>query len=255
MNLSFPSMKVWFLQNQTTKQIFQGRFPAQNLTLNIKPNYATHTALGRTKEIQQFLGQSSDTLSFRVLLRDDDAFTGTTQKDFETLQSWARPDPIYGNKPPILSFWVGSGWAAMDCYIDSLSDISFDEPNILGDMQGVSMNVNLHAYAPFSLKGGAIYETRYHRAVVRDYFELVAQREYQNPMLGVIIRNRHPNIINVQVGDVIKLPSVEAIRTEKVAPSSIVFKTMLGKKQTPQRILREELFALRNVEKTSHVVQ
>jgi hypothetical protein len=254
MDISYPSLKGWFLQNQTTKQIFKGRFPAQNLTMNIKPNWATHTALSRTKEIQQFLNQSADTLSFRVLLRDNDAYTGTTQKDFDLLTSWARPDPIYGNRPPTLTFWVGKGWASMDCVIDGITDITFDEPNSLGAMQGVSFNVNLRAHATFSLQGGAVYETRYHRALIGDYFEYLAYREYQTPMLGVIIRNRHPKIFNVQVGDVIKLPSVEAIRTIKIQPQSIPFATMLGKKRTPQKIAVENAFTNRSSGKISHVV-
>jgi hypothetical protein len=254
MNIPFLSLKSWFLQNQTTKQIMQGRFAPVNLTMNIKPNYATHTALSRTKEIVQFLNQSADTLSFRIVMHDYDAFTGTTETDFELLKSWAKPDVLYGNKPPILTFWVGQGWAMMDCIIDGLSDIQYEDPTIMGSIRGLSLTINLRAYAPFSLTGGALFETRYHRAVVRDYYELIAWREYNNPMLGVTIRNRHPTISNIQVGDTIRLPSVEAIRKEKAQPTSIAFITMLGKKSTPQKLLRESIFTRHNVTHTSHVL-
>jgi hypothetical protein len=250
----FPTMKAWFLQNQTTKQIMQGKFAPQNLTKNVKPNYATHVALSRTKEIIQFLNQSADTLSFRIVMHDYDSITGSTKEDYALLESWAKPDPLYGNRPPVLVFWVGQGWSMMNCIIDSLSDIQYEDPTIIGTIRGLNLTINLRAYEPFSLTGGAIFETRYHRAVVRDYYELLAYREYNNPMLGIAIRNRHPTKANIQVGDVIRLPSVEAIRKEKAQPTSIALRTLTGKKVTPQTTLREEVLERLNRTYTSHIL-
>jgi hypothetical protein len=251
---TYPSMKAWFLLNHTTQQTMQGKFAPQNLTKNIKPNYASHTALSRSNEILQFLNQSADTISFRIIMHDYDSITGTTETDIQLLESWARPDPLYGNRPPILTFWVGQGWGLMDCVIENLSDIQYEDPVITGSMRGLSCNISLRAYSPFSLVSSGKYETRYHRAIIRDYYELLAYREYQNPMLGIIIRNRHPTKPNIQVGDVIKLPSVEAIRKEKAQPKSVALKTLTGKKITPQTILRKEIFDKRNVTYVSHIL-
>lgn len=247
-------MKAWFLQNQTTFQIMQGKFAPVNLTGNVKPNYVSHTALSRTRAIRQFLNQSEDTLSFRVVMHDYDSITGSTETDLEMLKSWARPDELYGNKPPVLTFWVGQGWEMMDCVIDGLSDIQYEDPTILGSIRGVSLTVNLSAYAAFSLEGGGLFETRYHRAVVRDYYELLAYREYRNPMLGDAIRKRHSTKPNIQVGDVIKLPSVEAIRKEKAQPTSVALRTITGKKLTPQKLLYKDIFDRRNVTHVSHIL-
>lgn len=250
----YPTAKAWFLLNQTTSQLMQGKFAPQDLTKNIKPNYATHVALSRSKEIVQFLNQESDTLTFRAIMHNYDSQTGTSEKDSELLMSWARPDPLYGGKPPILTFWVGRGWAMMDCIITSISDIRYEDPTITGDLRGLSMTVNLRAYSPFSLTEGGQYETRYHRAVTRDYYELISYREYNNPMLGIAIRNRHPDKPNIQVGDVIKLPSLEAIRKEKARPVSIALITLTGKKLTPQVLLRKDIFDKRNLTYVSHVL-
>lgn len=250
----YPTMKSWFLQNQTTNQIMMGKFAPVNLTKNVRPNYAVHVALSRTKEIIQFLNQSADTLSFRVIMHDNDSITGSSDTDYQLLESWAKPDLLYGNRPPILTFWVGQGWEMMNCIIESLSDIQFEEPTIIGTIRGLSLTINLRSYEPFSLTGGAIYETRYHRAVVRDYYELLAYREYKNPMLGIALRNRHPDKPNIQVGDVIRLPSVEAIRKEKAQPNSIALRTLTGKKNTPQKELREEVFERLDRTYTSHVL-
>lgn len=250
----FPDLKSWFLQNQTTKQIIRGQFYPIDLTKEVRPNYAVHVALSRTKEIVQFLNQSADTLSFRVVMNNRDGFSQHVENDYQTLESWARPDPIYGNKPPILTFWVGQGWELMECIITSLSNIKYEEPFLNGRIRNISFVISLRKYEPFSLKGVGNYETRYHRAVVNDYYELIAQREYKNPMLGVIIRNRHPDKPYVQVGDVIKLPSVEAIRKERAQPTSIAFRTMLGKKITPQKELHRLMFDNRNITYLSHII-
>lgn len=250
----FPTMKAWFLLNQTTFQTMMGKFAPIGLTKNIQPNYVSHTALSRSKEILQFLNQSADTLSFGIVMHDYDSITGSTEKDFELLQSWARPDPLYGNRPPVLTFWVGQGWEMMDCVITGLSDVKYEEPTVIGSIRGLSLTINLRAYSEFSLEGGGLFETRYHRAVTRDYYELLAYREYKNPMLGIAIRNRHPSKPNIQPGDVIKLPSLEAVIKEKAKPSSIALKTITSKKLTPQVILRKNIFDRRNVTRTSHVL-
>lgn len=248
------SMKTWFLRNNDTSQTMQGKFAPINLTKNVKPNYATHTALSRSKEIIQFLNQNADTLSFRIVMYDDDSTTGATEKDIKLLESWAKADPIYGNRPPILTFWVGRGWELMDCVIDGLVDIQYIDPTENGSIRGLSLTINLRAYSPFSLESGELYETRYHRAVVRDYYELLAYREYKNPMLGITIRGRHPTKPNIQVGDSIKLPSVEAIRKGSPQPSSLALKTILGKKLTPQVLLRKDIFNRRNTTYVSHIL-
>ena len=94
----FPMLKSWFLQNQTTQQIIRGEFHPVDLTKEVKPNYVTHVALSRTKEIVQFLNQDADTLSFKAVMNNRDGFSSFVEKDYQLLESWARPDPIYGNK-------------------------------------------------------------------------------------------------------------------------------------------------------------
>jgi hypothetical protein len=250
----FPMLKSWFLQNQTTQQIIRGEFHPVDLTKEVKPNYVTHVALSRTKEIVQFLNQDADTLSFKAVMNNRDGFSSFVEKDYQLLESWARPDPIYGNKPPILTFWVGQGWELMECVITGLSNIRFEEPFANGRIRQISLIVNLRKYEKFSLEGTGNYETRYHRAAVRDYYELLAYREYNNPMLGVVIRNRHPNKPNIQIGDVIKLPSVEAIRKERAQPTSIALRTITGKKITPQKTLVKQMFDNRNIVKVSYTI-
>lgn len=249
----FPNFRSWFLQNQTTFQIMQGQFEPVNMSKNVKPNWVGHTALNRANEILQFLNQSADTVSFDIVLYDRDSVFSNAEEDYYLLESWAKPDEIYGNRPPVLTFWVGTGWEMMDCVIESLSP-KFGRPTWFGNIRSVQASITLRKYTAFDLESKAAGETRYHRAAVRDYYEMLTQKEYGNPMLGDVIRKRHPTKPNVQTGDVIKLPSIEAIRKDKVETKSVALQTAYGKKQTPQRDLRREMFERRNRTYVSHVI-
>jgi hypothetical protein len=250
----FDNLKVWFLQNQTTLQILKGQFAPQNLSKNINPKWGAHTALSRSNEILQFLNQGADMLSFQITMRDRDAVIGNTEQDIKLLQSWAKPDPLYGNRPPVLTFWVGNGWETMDCVIDSLSNIQYKPSNILGALVEVTAQITLRQYSEFSLESKGLFETRYHRAVTRDYYELLAWREYKSPILGDIIRKDHPGKPNIRVGDIIRLPSVEAVRKKKVSPTSIVLSGAYGKKMTDTKSRRLEMLDLRSNDYVSHIL-
>jgi hypothetical protein len=141
----------------------------------------------------------------------------------------------------------------MDCVIESLSP-KFGRPTWFGNIRSVQASITLRQYTEFDLESAAAGETRYHRAVVRDYYELLTQREYGSAIMGDIIRKRHPTNPNIQVGDTIKLPSIEAIRKEKVEPKSLCLKGAYSKKETPQRTLRRDMFDLRNRPYVSHIL-
>jgi len=231
-----------------------GQFAPQNLTKNLDPKWAHHTALSRTEEITQFLSQGADVITFQIIMHDRDAFTGSSEKDINLLQSWAKADPLYGNRPPTLTFWVGQGWEMMDCIITGLSNIQYEEPTILGTVQGVTADITLRAYSEFSIDAKGNFDTRYHRAVTRDYYELLAWREYRAPILGDVIRKDHPDKANIQIGDAIKLPSVESVRKKSVKTTSVVLEGAYGKKLTPAKQRRIDMFEARNDDYVSHIV-
>jgi len=53
---------------------------------------------------------------------------------------------------------------------------------------------------------------------------------------------------------IVKMPSVSALKTEKVTPHSYIFTDSFVKGETPQRALREEFLGLRSGSYVSHVV-
>jgi hypothetical protein len=247
--------RAWYLFNTDTFQLMKGQFAPVNMTMEVKAAYAQHSALGMQKTILQFLHGEADKVSAPITLFNTDSLDSTADDQLEQLREWTKRDSKY-KRPPILAFWVGDIETDMtDCVIESLSNITFGPPSFFGGMRQVTLTINLLKYAPYKLDEKGIYETRYHRVKHNDYFEILCQREYDNPLLGDVIRHRHPTNLNPQIGDVIKLPSVEAIRKEIIEPKSIQLRNSLGSKNTPTRSLRRAHFELRGGAYVSHIIK
>jgi len=240
--------------NTDTGQLLKGDFAPVSTTEEVKANYAQHTSLGMQKTILQFLHGEADKVSATIRLFNAHSLDYNAEKTLTLLKLWTKRDALL-QRPPVCSFWVGDAHVEMtDCVIESLSGITYGQPSFFGGLRDVSLTMNLLKYEQYTIDEKGVYETRYHRMKQNDYFEAVCQREYNNPMLGDVIRHRHPTNVNPQIGDVVKLPSIEAIRKEVVEPKSIPLNGAYSKKETPQRARRIEMFDLRNVAYVSHVM-
>lgn len=249
------NIRKWFMRNEDTGEMLIGQFAPKNVELNVKNNYAQHTTLSRSRAILMFLSSESDTLNFSSMffaMHADDA--QRVEDSINKLLLWSKPSLAFGAPPPV-TFWIGNGHLERLCVIDSISGISYGEPTGDGAIRQVSFTVNLLEYHPFTLQDTELFETRYHRGRERDYYEMLCFREYKQPLLGDIIRKRHPTQPNVTPGSTIKLPSIEAIRTKKPAPTSIALVGAFGRKDTPQRELRIDMFNRRNRVHVSHVIR
>ncbi len=252
----FQELKAWHLSNEDQLEIIQGQFHAENLTEDVSATYADHFTINRQHAITQFVHGNVETLTFQGLLFAKDADDVRRVRDtIRQLKSWVRRDDSVG-RTPILSFWAGDGHAELQsCVMDSISNIRYEEPTDTGALRKVSFNISLRQYTPFSLTTEGVFETRYHRARQADYYEALCEREYGDPDLGDIIRKRHPTKPNIQTGDIIKLPSIEAIRNDVVTQTSIPLQTAFGRKNTPQRARMRDMFTSRNIPFTSHVLK
>jgi hypothetical protein len=263
--LDLLSKNVWYLSNEdsTPPSTIQGQFPPEELKEETGNKYSVQTSLNRQNPIVQFLSGEADTLSFVATMFNYSGFTGKNIFDFggdakddlDTLKSWKQRDENLG-RPPILSFSVGDGMVGMaTCIITSLGSITYDKPTKLGRFRRARLTVNLMRYEPFSLEASTSGETRYHRAALRDYYEMLTYREYGSAEMGDIIRKRHPTKPNIQPADIIKLPSKATLRREIIAPSSIVFQNATNRKSTPQRELMLAVLEERNRNYVSHIIQ
>jgi hypothetical protein len=261
----FPNLKVWHLQSQFDGAEVSGQFEALDLSENLSTAYADQWSLGRRAPIAQWLHGELETITFTAKFYDTrtqilfgDPFEVSGLGALDKLKEWVRPHSTLGH-PEVLTFWVGDGSFAffINCTVQSLGGIKYDRPTIFGGLRGFEAQITLREYVPYSLEDGqqSPLESRYHRAKSGDYYEALTQREYGNPQLGDIIRKRNPTKPNLQVGDVVKLPDISAIRKDKVEQKSIALQTGFGKKTTPQKDLRIYMFDARNRKKVSHVIR
>lgn len=249
-----PNSKTWFLENLDSGEVLQGQFEPNNSALDVTVYWAAQTALNRGNSILQFLNGGDDTINFEARLFKENGFSLSPEEKLSKLISWARIDPSV-RRPPVLHFYVGDGHQSMNCVITGIGGISYGRPDAFGALRDVSFSVSLLRFVPFSLDDTGETDTRYARAKDRDYHELLAQQEYGNPMLGVVIQQAHPDQQNMKDGDVVKLPSIEGVRNKQIMPRSISLGTAFGRKDTAQRRNRIFFFDLRSASYVSHVQQ
>lgn len=249
-----PNFRTWYLENLDSGQTLQGQFSPQATTENVTVNWAQQTALNRGNAILQFVNENNDTLSFQGRFFRDGVTDADPKAKLDQLKSWAR---INSNvrRPPVLQFYVGDGHVQMNVVITGITNIVYGRPDALGGLRDVSFQVGLLQFEPFSLDDEGSTDTRYARAKDREYYELLAYEEYGNPLLGDYIRKLHPDQATLQDGDVVRLPSIEGVRNQRITQTSIPLQTGFGRRDTPQRSLRLFWFEKRSDPKVSHVFQ
>lgn len=244
--------RLWLLFNQDTFEALSGDFEAVDLTEEPEGAEWSETfALNSAAPISAFLRGTVETLSFVCRLFDDSILpiavptrlkADKVMVKYEKLKSWSKRDELLG-RPPILIFTAGAGEIAQRCKLTSIGSARFDDLGVLGEVKGVTCSLNLSRYIPYDIETAATAppETRYHRARTGDFYELLAKREYGNALLGVLIRNRHPSQRRVEEGDVVRLPSYEAIADEPIRPTSVALRGLTGSVLNPQRQLRAQV--------------
>ena len=251
---SVSPLDNWYLISQDVpSQTVVGQFPTE-VTEAVSSEYAQYKALNRGNPILQFISGNSDTLTFTARFYSRDSIFGGVKESVDQLKSWTKRDPRL-QRPHILSFSIGDGYSAMDsCVIQGLGSINFKRPTTIGAVRDVLVSINLIKYEEFTMQGIPVGETRYHRVKEGEYYESICQDEYNNSYFGDIIRKRHPQQETLKSGDIVKLPSIEAIQKDRVEPKSLILKSAYGRKETEQRTARLDAFDKKNVPYVSHTV-
>jgi hypothetical protein len=249
--------RLWYLYNYDTYELFTSQFHAEELRHEgVAGTYAERWALGRSHPVQQFLRGERQSVTFRSRFYAATAIE-SAEAAIETLKSWTQPDAIT-SRPPVLEFYVGSGSVTHlenPVVLESVSDLRYHRPTVFGNVRHVEFTLTLREYKEFKIQEAAQRNTRYHRVKQGEYYELIAYREYRNPLLGDPVRKRHPSQPTLQPGDVVELPTVTKMARERTQLTSIPLATAFGRKDTPQRALLEEWLELRDETYVSHVLQ
>lgn len=244
---------TWIILNTETKESVSGDFPHEGMQRSVGSNIAQITSLNRQNPILQFLNGKTQTISLKSRFRYMDITDKEPVKKLEMLEKWCALDPIV-RRPPVCIFSLGtSSGATWQVLIESI-ETEYSQTDFFGTVREVVFTMNLLRYTPFSIDNTQATDTRYAHARERDYYEMLAQQEYGNPMLGVVIRQRHPRQLIMVPGDIIKLPSVEGVRTSVPQQQSIQLKDAYSRRDTAARRLRQQWFQRRSTPHVSFLV-
>lgn len=258
MVLALPVLgRAWHIINTDTGEQVDGDFEAVGVTRNVSTSYARHTSLNRQNSITQFLHGNADTLTFQARIFQSHALDLNVEEKLEKLIEWTKRDKILG-RPPIVLFFVGDGslvYGDFFSVIDAISDIVFDSPTVIGAVRGAVFAINLTQFTEFDLeKGTEGGNTRFHNTAKGEYMELIAVREYGDPLLGDVVRKLHPKFQLLQVGNVVGFPVLELVRGVAIVPRSVPFEGFTKRKDTAAKALRSETFERLNRDFVSHII-
>lgn len=239
------SLKTWSLKNNEDGTVLKGQFPAEQVSRSVGANFAEIQALNRSNAFIQFLNGKTQTLSVKSRFFKRDLLDDSPVEKVDKLIEWTQ-STVRFRRPPILTFYLGDGLGLqMDVVCKDITGIEYSEPNALGGIRQVSFTMEF-----MQVSGGQnsvsgeqeVTDTRYAHAKEGDYYELLCEQEYGDPMIGVVIRQRNPTMALLEPGDVIALPALEGVRGLTPQQQSIALKTAFGRKDTLQRQLRIQFF-------------
>lgn len=229
--------RTWTLLNEDTKEVIKGQFPDQGNNFDLSSQWGEIKSLNRAGPLLQYLHGQSDRFSIESQFFRRDVTDDAADKKLEKLLSFARRDLTLG-RPPILRFALGDGNVVnVPCVLMGVSGIKYSQPDFLGGIRQVTFSLNLMRFTRFALSDEAVTDTRYHRTVRGQYYELIAQLEYGDPMLGDVIRKQDEQIGKSLLvpGDIVKLPAVEGVKDKVITQSSIILKSVFDRGESPQK--------------------
>lgn len=211
----------WNIKNLDTGEVLNPPYPIDGgVKVTAGSNLAKQGRRGMEDPLVQWTGGKGQEWSFQAVLWSEDRtdivstklrkFIALTQKDSKL------------DRPPICSFSVGAVFSEVVLVESVDPEISDLRPD--GEAREVRLNFHLVKYVPFTQKridpSRPVKESFYLVATSEEAsYEAIARRFYGNPLLGDLLRRRHPHMPGAPtVGKIVKVPSRTIILREEVAP-------------------------------------
>lgn len=227
--------KTWTIRNldDGSSGPIIGQYGAESYQENIGSNYVESNALGRNKPITQFINGNSNVTEFTAVLYAKDLVqqNTTVKLSIQNLKAWSQYDKKL-KRPPIISFKVSDGIGNI-YYPKALiigCNPTYKEYNNKGDLVHAEIAMVIKEYTPY-IQTTQSFDTRYHNAMDGEYHELLAAREYKNPMLGIVVRQYNEQT-EIGTGDIVKLPDKQS---QSISPNLIKPKSLILEDFTDQK--------------------
>jgi hypothetical protein len=236
--------KQWYIIIQETTPLVSrgdrvyGQFTPQQVKRNIGAELPEAGGLSRSSPIIQWLGGKIQTFTFQARLFSGYEGDETAAIKLQSLEFLMEAHEGLG-RPPLISFFWGIAIPdGFTCFIESLGDITYDELRPDGSIRGVILNITLKRWQPFRFEQVVTNtgeRTPTHIAKHGETYEMIAQREYGDPMLGVLLRRMNPRfpmskkapkgIADLSPGEEVKIYPHRDMRRISIKPACHVLRT------------------------------
>jgi len=240
---TFRNVKQWHMIVLEDSGIFSqgdriaGQFTPQQVTQNIGAIVPEAGGYSRPSPIIQWVGGQLRTLSMNVRLFSEHSQDNTAAAKLEQMEKLVDEYHPILNRPPLVAFFWGVAFPdGIPCIIESLGGVTYDEIRDDGTIRGVTLNVTLKKHTQYIIDQTtlpAVEETPVHVVKHGETYEMIAQRRYGDPMLGVLLRQKNPRapmtpqfptgLADLQQGERVKLYPVYKLNREKIRPLCHLF--------------------------------
>lgn len=198
----------------------KGQFPAQEYTEEVSTTWQTIPIPRRAVPHEQWVRGEVEAATLVVRVWAGDAFKDVRQ-DVDKIKGLVRPDPALG-RPPIYRFAWGS--IEYDCIVESVGGVRYEELWPDGRIKGATFALTLRRIGdPLALAptdpSAPPHLSRYLPAKRGDTHEAMALGQYNNPMLGVLVR-QDGVVAFPLAGQVVRFPRASYYRRREIAPKA-----------------------------------
>lgn len=222
----FSLSKTWMITDLSLGESIMGQFPPSNVVKDLAGDVAEAGMVNSDTTILQWVGGRTDTVTFGAYLHTDDNTDRSVEQKLKRLEDLVKRSSFQPH-PPICRFSMASfKTLSIDCLVTSLGGISYDEAMADGTPMGVTLNITLKRYQElqFKVTDPTIPQTftRMRRAIRGETYEEIAQDEYGDALLGVLLRQLNPRTVDMHVADLAALDAVHVFPEEYLLTIPIV---------------------------------
>jgi hypothetical protein len=215
-----------------------GQFTPQQITQNIGADIAEAGGYSRLSPIIQWVGGKLRTFTFQARLFSGHRDDHTAAEKLAELEYLTEPHGDLGRPPLMTFFWGIAIRDGFSCFVESLGGIRYDEIRDDGSLRGVTLSITLKKWSPFRFEQVVTNQgeqTPTHIVKHGETYEMIAHREYGDPMLGVLLRQMNPRypmtkkapkgVADLQPGEEVKIYPIRDLRRKPIRPECHVLKT------------------------------
>lgn len=236
--------KLWHLlvqEDAPTANLRQGdriygQFTPQDVSHQLGANVPEAGGFSRTNPLVQWVGGTVETLTFQARLFSEHSEDQTAAKKLAILKKLRESLPPM-NRPPIMTFFWGQAFpGGIRCLVESLGGVKYDEIRPDGSLRGVTLSITLKKVTYHNFVRNVespVEQTPLHTVREGETYEMIAYRQWGDPLLGVPLRRMNPRfpmerwapsgLADLQPNEQIKMYDRSDLTKEFIKPENHLF--------------------------------